>query len=163
MLVGGVRDPLILSQLDWWLERIRHYIKASIGRVMGIDMDGECYRLGFQVYGRNAVMGELEPLSASGHEVGIVCTTLAPTQEEATEMARLCRQPLLHAPIPEWKGAITGFAYLHNPAWVEVGPAYRFCLNHVLLPRGGETIHRLRPVELGASTGRLSRLSEVAP
>jgi hypothetical protein len=162
MLVGGVRDPLILSQLDRWLEQIRQYITASIGSVMGIDLDGERYRLGFQVYGRNAVMGDLEPLSASGHEVGIVCTTLAPTQEEATEMARLCRQPLLHAPIPEWKGAITGFAYLHNPAWVELGPAYRFCLNHVLLPRDGETIHRLRPVEIGASTDRLSGFTEVA-
>jgi hypothetical protein len=163
MLVGGVRDPLILSQLDWWLDRIRRYIKGSVGRVMGIDLDGERYRLGFQVYGRNAVMGELEPTSAPGHEVGIVCTTLAPTQEEATEMARLCRQPLLHAPIPEWTGAITGFAYLHNPAWVETGPAYRFCLNHLLLPRDGETAHRLRPLEVGAWTEGVSGLTEVAP
>jgi hypothetical protein len=160
MLVGGVRDPLILSQLDQWLERIRQYIKASIGRVMGIDVDGERYRLGFQVYGRNAVMGELEPLGAGGHEVGIVCATLAPTQEEATEMARLCRQPLLHAPIPEWKGAITGFACLHNPAWVELGPAYRFCLNHVLLPGDGERVHRLRAVELAAKSERVGGSSE---
>jgi hypothetical protein len=163
MLIGGVRDPLILSQLDSWLERIRHYIESSFGRLMGIDLDGERYRLGFQVYGRNAVMGELEPCGAPGHEVGIVCTTLAPTQAEATEMARMCRQPLLHAPIPEWKGAITGFAYLHNPAWVETGPAYRFCLNHVLLPLDGETVHRLQPVELGASSDRRGAFTEVAP
>jgi hypothetical protein len=162
MLVGGVRDPLILGQLDWWLERIRRYIKASVDRVMGIDLDGERYRLGFQVYGRNAVMGELEPVSAPGHEVGIVCTTLAPTQEEATEMARLCRQPLLHAPLPEWKGAITGFAYLHNPAWVETGPAYRFSLNHVLVPRDGDSVHTLRPIELGASIGGMNDL-KLAP
>jgi Acyclic terpene utilisation family protein AtuA len=163
MLIGGVRDPLILAQLDWWLERIRHYIRGSMDRVMGIALDDDRYRLGFQVYGRNAVMGELEPRSEPGHEVGIVCTTLAPTQAEATEMARLCRQPLLHAPIPEWKGAITGFAYLHNPAWVETGPAYRFCLNHVLVPQDGEVVHRLQPVELGAPRGRLSGLTEVAP
>jgi hypothetical protein len=163
MLVGGVRDPLIVSQLDSWLERIRVYIEGSIRRLMGIDLDGDRYRVGFQVYGRNAVMGELEPSRAPGHEVGIVCTTLAPTQEEATEMARLCRQPLLHAPIPQWKGAITGFAYLHNPAWVETGPAYRFCLNHVLLPQEGETVHRLRRIELGGSAERTSGLTEVAP
>jgi hypothetical protein len=162
MLIGGVRDPLILSQLDWWLERIGRYIKASISRAMGVDLDGELYRLGFQVYGRNAVMGDLEPVSTPGHEVGIVCTTLAPTQEEATEMARLCRQPLLHAPIPEWKGAITGFAYLHNPAWVQTGPAYRFCLNHVLHPLEGDTVHRLRQVELGSRTRRVGGLTEVS-
>jgi hypothetical protein len=162
MLVGGVRDPLILSQLDSWLERIRDYIEGSIGGLMNIQLDGESYRLGFQVYGCNAVMGELEPLRALGHEVGIVCTTLAPTQREATEMAKLCRQPLLHAPIPEWTGAITGFACLHNPAWVELGPLYRFSLNHVLLPVDGQTVHRLRPLELGASTDRLGGLTEVA-
>jgi hypothetical protein len=162
MLVGGVRDPLILSQLDSWLARVRDYIRGSIAGVMGVDLDGDRYRLGFQVYGRNAVMGDLEPISAPGHEVGIVCTTLAPTQAEATEMARLCRQPLLHAPIPEWKGAITGFAYLNNPAWVETGPAYRFCLNHVLLPEAGQAVHRLRPVQLEASTGNVSGLTEVA-
>jgi hypothetical protein len=162
IIVGGVRDPLILSQLDSWLDGIRNYIDGSIGRVMGIDLDNDRYRLGFQVYGRNAVMGDLEPLSASCHEVGIVCTTLAPTQEEATEMAKLCRQPLLHAPIPQWKGAITGFAYLRNPAWVEAGPAYRFCLNHVLEPTAEQTVHRLRPVELGASKERLGAFTEVA-
>jgi hypothetical protein len=101
---------------------------------MGVDIDDRAYRLGFQVYGRNAVMGAFEPATRPAHEVGIVCTTLAPTQEEATEMIKLCRQPLLHAPIPEWKGSITGFACLHNPAWVELGPAYGFALNHVLVP-----------------------------
>jgi Acyclic terpene utilisation family protein AtuA len=163
VLIGGVRDPLILLQLDWWLERIRHYIRGSIGRLMGVDLEGERYRLGFQVYGRNAVMGELEPISDPGHEVGIVCTTLAPTQAEATEMARLCRQPLLHAPIPEWKGAITGFAYLHNPAWVETGAAYRFCLNHVLLGRDAHAAHRVHAVELRTTRGRRGGLNEATP
>jgi hypothetical protein len=162
MLVGGVRDPLILAQLDSWLDSIRRYIEGSIARVMDIDVDGDRYRIGFQIYGRNAVMGELEPMRQTGHEVGIVCTTLAPTQEEATDMAKLCRQPLLHAPIPEWKGAITGFACLHNPAWVELGPAYRFCLNHVLLPTEGQTVHRLRQLELGEPSARLAGLTEVA-
>jgi hypothetical protein len=160
MLVGGVRDPLIIAQLDRWLARIGEYVRGSLARVMGVELDGDRYRLGFQVYGRDGVMGELEPISAPGHEVGIVCTTLAPTQEEATEMARLCRQPLLHAPIPEWKGAITGFACLHNPAWVELGPAYRFCLNHVLLPGDGERVHRLRAVELAAKSERVGGSSE---
>jgi hypothetical protein len=162
MLVGGVRDPLIVSRLDWWLEQIRAYIELSVGRVMGIELDDQRYRLAFQVYGRNAVMGELEPHRTAGHEVGIVCTTLAPTQAEATEIARLCRQPLLHAPIPEWKGAITGFAYLHNPAWIETGAAYRFCLNHILLPLPGQQVHKLQPLELGTPTDHQTRLTEIA-
>jgi hypothetical protein len=161
MIVGGVRDPLIISQLDPWLENIRNYVTASIERFMGVVMDDDRYRLGFQVYGRDAVMGELEPSRTPGHEVGIVCTTLAPSQDEATEMANLCRQPLLHAPIPEWKGAITGFACLHSPAWVELGPLYRFCLNHVLLPAEDQAVHRLEHVNVAGSTARRPRLTQV--
>jgi hypothetical protein len=161
MLIGGVRDPLILGQLGDWLDKIRAYTTDSILRTTGIRLDDDRYRVGFQVYGRDAVMGRLETAAAPAHEVGIVCTTLAPTQAEATEMARLCRQPLLHAPIPEWKGSITGFAYLHNPPWTELGAAYRFCLNHVLLLADPLAVHRLRLVELGASGDRLA-VSEAA-
>jgi hypothetical protein len=161
MIVGGVRDPLIISQLDRWQESIRRYVTASIERVMGVEIDNARYRLGFQVYGRDAVMGDLEPFPKPGHEVGIVCTTLAPSQDEATEMARLCRQPLLHAPIPEWQGAITGFACLHSPAWVEVGPLYRFCLNHILLPAEDQAAHRLEHVNVAASPGHRPTLTQV--
>jgi Acyclic terpene utilisation family protein AtuA len=160
MIVGGVRDPLIISQLDSWLGHIDGYIRAAVRRLMGVDIDGRAYRLGFQVYGRDAVMGALEPAPGPAHEVGIVCTTLAPTQEEATEMIKLCRQPLLHAPIPEWKGSITGFACLHNPAWVELGPAYGFALNHVLAP-GDRDAFRVREQTVGMGGGRPA-VAEVA-
>jgi hypothetical protein len=162
MIIGGVRDPFILEQLDQWLDTIEQYIRKSVARVMGVEVDDSRYRLGFQVYGRNAVMGPLERVIGPAHEVGIVCTTLAPTQEEATEMAKLCRQPLLHAPIPKWKGAITGFACLHNPAWVELGAAYRFCLDHVLLPTPEQTVHRVASVAVGEATDTLSGFTEVA-
>jgi hypothetical protein len=153
MILGGVRDPLIISQLDAWLGRVDEYIRASVSRLMGVEIDDRRYRLGFQVYGRDAVMGALEPTPAPAHEVGIVCTTLAPTQEEATEMIKLCRQPLLHAPIPQWKGSITGFACLHNPAWVELGPAYGFVLNHVLAP-GDRDVFRVREQTVGVRGSR---------
>jgi hypothetical protein len=148
MILGGVRDPFIIAQLDAWLGHIDAYIRASVARLMGVEIGERDYRLGFQVYGRNAVMGGSEPAPAPGHEVGIVCTTLAPTQQDATEMIKLCRQPLLHAPIPQWKGSITGFACLHNPAWVELGPAYGFALNHVLVPADRD-VFRVRERTVG--------------
>jgi hypothetical protein len=160
MIVGGVRDPLIVGQLDSWLRLIDDYIRGSVARLMGVEIDGRDHRLGFQVYGRDAVMGALEPAPRPAHEVGIVCTTLAPTQEEATEMIKLCRQPLLHAPIPQWKGSITGFACLHSPAWVELGPAYGFALNHVLVP-GDRDAFRLREQTVGVGGSRPA-VAEVA-
>jgi hypothetical protein len=70
-------------------------------------------------------------------------------------MIKLCRQPLLHAPIPQWKGSITGFACLHDPAWVELGPAYGFALNHVLVP-GERDVFRLREQTVGTRGSRPS-------
>jgi hypothetical protein len=162
MIMGGVRDPLIVGQLDSWLGNITAYIHASVNNVMGFEIDDDKYRLAFQVYGRDAVMGALEPRPTATHEVGIVCSTLAPTQAEATEMARLCRQPLLHAPIPDWKGSITGFACLHNPAWVELGPVYRFSLNHVLVGAERTDVHRLKAIAVDVAPERHGHLREAA-
>ena len=80
-------------------------------------------------------MNGLEPQARElPHEVGLVLEATAPTQELAHKLAELCRQPLLHCPIPEWTGSITGFACLHNPAVLDRGRVYRFCLNHVAVP-----------------------------
>src|SRR5258707_11300724 len=107
-------------------------------------------------------MGSLEPQKdALPHEVGIVLEATAASQALATKLAEISRQPLLHAPIPEWKGAITGFACLHSPAWVELGPLYRFCLNHVLLPAEDQAAHRLEQVNVAASPGRRPALTQV--
>ncbi len=135
IIVGGVRDPLIIRQLDAWLDGVRAKVVASVADVFRGAVAARDYHLHFHVYGRDAIMGALEPQKdAIPHEVGIVLEVTAKTQAIANKIAALSRQPLLHHPIPEWKGAITGFACLHNPAVIDRGPVYRFCLNHVAVP-----------------------------
>jgi len=56
---------------------------------------------------------------------------------------------LLHHPIPEWTGSITGFACLHNPAPIDRGPVYRFNLHHVAVPRTKQEMFRTEFVDLG--------------
>jgi hypothetical protein len=95
-------------------------------------------------------MGVLEPHRETiPQEVGIVVEATAPTQALATSIAKLCRQPLLHAPIAEWKGAITGFACLHNPAEIERGAVYRFNLHHVAVPHEPGEMFRTEIVSIG--------------
>lgn len=133
LIVGGIRDPLIIRQLDSWLAGVRAKTAANAHRVLG---DVGAYSIHFHIYGRDAVMGRMEPERAAvPHEVGIVMSVTASTQALATKIAELARQPLLHNPIPEWKGSITSFACLHNPAPVDRGPVYRFTMNHVAVPR----------------------------
>jgi len=96
------------------------------------------------------VMGPLEQYPDTiAQEVGIVVEATAPTQALATKIAQLCRQPLLHAPIAEWKGAITGFACLHNPAEIERGEVYRFSFNHVAVPGSKTEMFRTEILTLG--------------
>ncbi|GAA5235298.1 DUF1446 domain-containing protein [Verticiella sediminum] len=135
IIIGGIRDPFIIADLDAWLAGVRERIEKSIGEVMAGKLGPDDYVLNFHVYGKGAVMGALEPQAgAIPHEVGIVFEATAPTQELATQIAKMSRQPLLHFPIEKWKGSITGFACLHNPAYLERGPVYRFNLNHVAVP-----------------------------
>lgn len=135
VLVGGVRDPLIIRQLDSWLAEVRKKFDRRVELILGSELRPGDWRVDIHAYGRNAIMGSREPkLDQLPHEVGLVVCLMAPTQALANKLADLVRQPLLHTPIPEWSGAITGFACLFNQASLERGPVWRWCVNHVVLP-----------------------------
>jgi hypothetical protein len=140
----------LLRQLDSWLAKVRAYIEETIARVLDDRVTRDDYQIMFHVYGRDGVMGSLEPNHTEvPKEVGIVFEVTAPTQQLATTIAELSRQPLLHYPIAEWSGATTSFACLHNPAHVERGAVYRFNVNHVVLPRSPQEMFRTKFVEIG--------------
>jgi hypothetical protein len=149
IIVGGIRDPYIIRQLDMWLAKVRSHIEESVAHVLGDEADNSSYSLIFHTYGINAVMGCLEPDPKHlPHEVGIVLEVTAPTQDMAHKIAQLSRQPLLHTPIEEWAGSITAFACLHNPAVIDRGPVYRFNMNHVAVPATPVEMFRTHFVDL---------------
>jgi hypothetical protein len=94
VIIGGIRDPYFVRQLDTWLAGVRSKITGGVSEILGLGEPD--YRLDFHVYGRNAVMGELEPVTMPAHEVGIVLNVTASTQVMATKIADISRQPLLH-------------------------------------------------------------------
>jgi len=150
IMIGGIRDPFILRRLDQWLAEVKAYIYRSVERVLALRPSD--WTLSVHVYGRNAVMGALEPkASEMPHEVGIVVEATAATQELATKAAQLSRQPFLHHGAPEWTSGTTSFACLHNPAHIDRGAVYRFNLNHVAVPRTKTEMFRTEFVQLGGS------------
>lgn len=134
VMIGGIRDPYIIRSLHRWLDEVRQHIYRVVDRLLAVDLDRPDHHLVFHVYGRNAVMGPLETSQILPSEVGVVIEATAPTQAMATEILKLSRQPFLHHGVPEWNGAITSFAFLHNPPHLERGAVYRFNLNHVAVP-----------------------------
>lgn len=135
VLIGGIRDPFILCEFDAWLGRVQQRVRDSVEKVFGRSLEALNARIDYHAYGRDGVMGNLEVDRARvPHEVGLVVEATAPDQQTATALVQLTRQPLLHQPATKWKGSITGFACLHNPAHIERGPVYTFNMNHVVLP-----------------------------
>jgi hypothetical protein len=149
VIVGGIRDPYILRRLDLWLAEVQDAIRSRVAHLLGDWMSPDDWKLAVHIYGRNGVMGDLVPeRTTTPHDVGLVVEVLAPTQQLATAVAEISRQPLLHHPVPGWSGGVTTFAFLHNPAHLERGAVYEFNLHHVVAPSTPQEMFRTRLLEL---------------
>lgn len=135
VFIGAVRDPFIIRQIDDWTARLEQRIHARIVQVYGAALQPADYRLVLRIYGKNGVMGPLEPVrEILSHELCLLIEVTAPTQEIASSIAGIIRHQGLHLPIPEWGGLITALACPYNPAHLERGAVYRFNVNHVVEP-----------------------------
>jgi hypothetical protein len=156
VLIGSIRDPFIIRQIDDWTTRLTEKIHARVRMVYGDRLKPEQYILNIRVYGKNGTMGPLEPVKEiRSHELCLLFETTAPTQEIASTIASITRHQALHLPIPEWSGLITAVACPYNH--MDRGAAYRFNVNHVVEPA---TPYEMFPMELVDIDG--SRESRIA-
>jgi hypothetical protein len=133
ILLGSIRDPFIIRQIDDWLARLDDKIKARIDMIFGDQLKSDDYLLHVRVYGRDGTMGPLEPVKEiRSHELCLVFEVTASTQEIASTIAGVIRHQALHLPIPEWSGLITALACPYNHT--DRGAIYKFNVNHVVEP-----------------------------
>lgn len=146
IVIGSVRDPFIVRQIDDWTERLRARIHARVKQIYADVLQPEQYHLTIRIYGKNGTMGALEPVrQTAAHEICLVIEATAPTQEIASAIAGIIRHQALHLPIPEWSGLITALACPYNPAHLDRGAVYRFNVNHVVEP---DDPYEMFPMEL---------------
>lgn len=157
ILIGSIRDPFIIRQIDDWTERLKQRIHARVNMVFGDTLKEADYTLNIRIYGKNGTMGPLEPVKEiKGHELCLVFECTAPTQEIATAMTGIVRHQALHLPIPEWSGLITAVACPYNA--LTRGAVYRFNMNQVVAPQDP---YEMFPMELVAV--RAAALTGSAP
>lgn len=148
VIIAGVREPYILAQLDSWLAAMRSHFAARAMEVLGREVEHDIH---VRVYGRDAVMGALEPhRDQMGHEVGLLFTITAPDAPMAEALAKTFAHFALHFPIPEWSGLITGLAFPMAPAYLLKGEVFRFNMNHVVQPDDPMEMVRTELREVGA-------------
>lgn len=124
---AGVRDPYTIARID----EVIGWARRQVEERFGTPEEGG-YELHYQVYGRDGVMGELEPLrDQPGHELGIMVFGVAPTAEMAEEVALIGTRQMFYARLPDVKGTAGGVAFPLDEV-TRVSPAYRWTLNHTV-------------------------------
>jgi hypothetical protein len=150
VVIGGIRDPNIIRALDTLLPKAQTFFDARIAELFPGQMTKNDYDINYRIYGRDGVMGQLEPLRASapGYEVGVLITITAPTQDLANKIATFVSHVSAHLPIPEYQGIISSIAYPFSPPELPRGAVYRFSVNHVVLPDDPCEMFRTELVEV---------------
>ena len=91
------------------------------------------YQLNFIVYGKNGVMGDMEPLKETKtHEIGIVIDAVSDTEEHANAVCAVARSTLLHYGYPGRIATAGNLAFPFSPSDIKVGPIYVFSVYTLL-------------------------------
>lgn len=130
--IGGTRDPVLISQVDAYLNGLQENLKR---RAKTVGFSGKEYEIVFRVYGKNGVMREKEVVSQIlSHELAIVIDVVAETQAKANSILSMARQLLMHTDF-EGRLCISGnIAFPYSPSDIETGPVYRFNVWHLIEP-----------------------------
>ena len=123
----GIRDPFTVARID----EVIDWAKRQVVERFGTPEEGG-YELHYQVYGRNGVMGEMDPLKhQSAHELGVMVFGVAATEEMAEEVTLTGTRQMFYARLPNTKGTAGGVAFPLDEV-TKVSPAYRWTLNHTI-------------------------------
>lgn len=136
---GGVRDRRIIDNVDQWIEGFRKTFDLIEINSYGYRPE---YSMNFWVYGKNGVMGPLEPIKEiTSHEIFVLVEMIAPTEDLCMDIATTAVHLLMHADtrkhatltshisLPPPRSGNT-LAMPFSPNWIKCGWAYHWTLNH---------------------------------
>jgi hypothetical protein len=138
----GIRDPYTVARVDEVIGWARDKVRERFGE--------SGYQLHYTVYGRDGVMGALEPnRDRPGHELCILVQGVAPTAEMAEEVCMIGSRQMFYARLPDVKGTAGGCAFALDEV-LRASPAYRWTMNHTFACRDGLELFPTHLVEVGA-------------
>ncbi len=125
IFIAGIRDPIMISRLQEWQEATRKALEEYFG--------GGDWRVLFHIYGKDGVMGPLEPVrDVNSHELGLVFEAVAPSQEQAQALCSFARSFLMHYHYKGRKATAGNLALLYSPSDIPMGPVYSFNIHHLV-------------------------------
>ena len=126
--IAGTRDPVMMSQIDNIIQGVKERVADNFS---GKNWN---YYLNFIVYGRDGVMGSLEPLrnQPKSHEFGIVIEAVADTQEQADAICASARSTMLHYGYHGRRATAGNLAFPYSPSDFHCGEVYVFSVYHLM-------------------------------
>ena len=128
VLIAGIRDPLMIAQID----RIQADLDRRAKTLLAGRADEGAYKIRFHRYGKDAVMGPLEPIKSVPHEIGLLVDVVAETQELAASVMATYRSLLMHWGYEGRKATAGNLAFPFSPAEFNAGPLYEFSIYHLM-------------------------------
>jgi len=123
--IAGVRDPIMIGQIDEVIARVKERVADNFQELKDYQLHVHCY-------GKNGVMGQLEPHPEPAHELGLVIEAVARTQEIADTICSFARSTMLHYGYPGRKSTAGNLAFPYSPSDVSAGAVYKFNVYHLL-------------------------------
>lgn len=137
VIVVGVRDPLVIEQLDEAID----WAKSEVEKFYGSQ--GIKYKLFFHIYGKNALMKNREPIKNNPHEVGVVVEAICDDEQLAHEIALMGGRGIFYARTSKVKGT-AGTASVLFAEVLKAEPAYKWTVNHVMTEPNWKKICQLK-------------------
>jgi Acyclic terpene utilisation family protein AtuA len=127
--LAGARDPSFIEHVDDVLQRVAE----KVGRDLESLVAPADFRLGFKLYGRDAVMGDREPQPvAAPQELGVMIEVVAKSQEIADTVCALARSASLHMGYERRLANAGNLAFPSSPAEFVAPPVYEFRVYHLM-------------------------------
>jgi hypothetical protein len=126
-VIAGIRDPILIAKL----EEVEALVVKSVQEYYS-EIPIEDYTINFFNYGKDAVMGNLEPSKETSHEIGVLFEVLAKTQSQASAICSSVRSTFMHYGYEGRKSTSGNLAFPYAPSDVEFGPVYEFSVYHLM-------------------------------
>ena len=137
----GIRDPYTISRID----EVIGWAKAQVRERFG----DSGYQLSYTVYGRDGILGEMEPLrDKPAHEICVVVQGVAPTKAMAEEVCMIGTRQMFYARLPNVKGTAGGVAFMLDEV-MPASAAYRWTMNHTMRVNNPLELFPVHMIEVG--------------
>lgn len=139
--MAGIRDPYTIANIDKVIQWAKDQVEERFA--------GQKYKLSYRIFGKNGVMGDLEPVKETkSHELLVVVEGVADNAKAAEEITMIGTRQIFYARLPEVKGTAGTAAFLLDEV-TRISPAYEWTLDHTIAVDDPMELFPVTMIEIG--------------